>query len=238
MTRIVVVDNDVNYASSLRQQLEIEGYDVDIAADAETARTLIEQLRPDLVLLELGLPSQEGYAVLDWLREGPRATPTVILTVLTGDAHKVHAFDLGADDYITKPVGIRLLLARVLAILRRTYPDSDRGGPSWIRVGDISIHPPSRAVRARTSCVKLGPKEYQLLCTLLKHRGQTVTRGELLREVWSMAVPRGSRTVDTHIAELRRKLEQNPRRPRHIVTIRRAGYMLRDPFREQLRSPS
>jgi len=175
------------------------------------------------------LPGMDGYRVLRSLRDDGLEMPVLILTARGQEADKVLGFRLGADDYVTKPCGVLELLARVGALLRRSRM-SERGshvvGDSIEHFGDIEINPASRTVTRAGQVVALSPKEFDLLLTLVRRRGAVVSRVELLREVWGHRVEVMTRTVDIHIAELRRKLEDDPSAPRHILTVWKAGYRL------------
>jgi two-component system response regulator MtrA len=175
------------------------------------------------------LPGMDGYRVLRSLRDDGLEMPVLILTARGQEADKVLGFRLGADDYVTKPCGVLELLARVGALLRRSRM-SDRavhaGSETVERFGDVEINPASRTVTKAGQLVALSPKEFDLLLTLVRRRGAVASRVELLREVWGHRVEVMTRTVDIHIAELRRKLEDDPSAPRHILTVWKAGYRL------------
>lgn len=226
---ILIVEDNPDLAYGLRTGLEIEGYEVAVAEDGETGLARAKQWLPDLVILDLMLPGMDGYRVLRSLRDDGLEMPVLILTARGQEADKVLGFRLGADDYVTKPCGVLELLARVGALLRRSRM-SDRGvhagGEAIERFGDIEINPASRTVTRRGEPVALSPKEFDLLLTLIRRRGAVASRVELLREVWGHRVEVMTRTVDIHIAELRRKLEEDPSAPRHILTVWKAGYRL------------
>ena len=226
---ILIVEDNADLAFGLRTGLEIEGYEVAVAEDGETGLSRAKQWLPDLVILDLMLPGMDGYRVLRSLRDDGLEMPVLILTARGQEADKVLGFRLGADDYVTKPCGVLELLARVGALLRRSRM-SDRnahgGGDSVERFGDIEINPSSRTVTRGGELVGLSPKEFDLLLTLIRRRGAVASRVELLREVWGHRVEVMTRTVDIHIAELRRKLEDDPSAPRHILTVWKAGYRL------------
>jgi DNA-binding response OmpR family regulator len=152
--------------------------------------------------------------------------PILILTARGEEGDKVRGLRLGADDYVTKPFGVLELLARVEALLRRTAPPGDDGAVPPERFGDVEVVPASRTVLRAGRPVGLTPKEFDLLLALLKRRGAVAGRMELLTEVWGYSAAVLSRTVDTHVAELRRKLEADPAAPQHILTVRKAGYRL------------
>lgn len=226
---ILIVEDNPDLAYGLRTGLEIEGYEVAVAEDGETGLARAKQWLPDLVILDLMLPGMDGYRVLRSLRDDGLEMPVLILTARGQEADKVLGFRLGADDYVTKPCGVLELLARVGALLRRSRM-SDRGahvGEEAIeRFGNVEINPASRTVTRAGQVVALSPKEFDLLLTLVRRRGAVASRVELLREVWGHRVEVMTRTVDIHIAELRRKLEDDPSAPRHILTVWKAGYRL------------
>ena len=229
MTRILVIEDNRNLATGLRNNLEIEGYEVAVAGDGTSGLALARSTLPDVIVLDLMLPGMDGYRVLRSLRDDGLEMPVLILTARGQEADKVLGFRLGADDYVTKPCGVLELLARVGALLRRSRM-VDRGvhasGDTVERFGDVEINPASRTVMKKGEVVSLSPKEFDLLLTLLRRRGAVASRVELLREVWGHRVEVMTRTVDIHIAELRRKLEDDPSAPRHILTVWKAGYRL------------
>jgi len=224
--RILVVEDNPDLAFGLRNNLEIEGYAVDVAEDGTTGLEMALGTSPDLVVLDLMLPGLDGYRVLQGLRNGGSRVPVLILTARGDEADKVRGLRLGADDYVTKPFGLLELLARVEALLRRTAPPASavESVPAPIRFGDVEIDLATRSVRLRGEEVALTPKELDLLLALIRRGGRIATRVELMREVWGHRAAIISRTVDTHVAELRRKLEIDPANPRHILTVRKAGY--------------
>jgi len=225
--RILIVEDNANLAYGLRTGLEIEGYDVQVAEDGETGLERAKRWSPDLVMLDLMLPGMDGYRVLKALRESGSEVPVLILTARGEEADKVLGFRLGADDYVTKPCGVLELLARVGALLRRSRLADHRASADAIeRFGTVEINPSSRTVTKEGTPVALSPKEFDLLLALVRRRGAVASRVELLREVWGHRVEVMTRTVDIHIAELRRKLEDDPSQPRHILTVWKAGYRL------------
>lgn len=226
---ILIVEDNPDLAYGLRTGLEIEGYEVAVAEDGETGLARAKQWLPDLVILDLMLPGMDGYRVLRSLRDDGLEMPVLILTARGQEADKVLGFRLGADDYVTKPCGVLELLARVGALLRRSRMSErgvQAGGEAVERFGDVEINPASRTVTRGGEPVALSPKEFDLLLTLIRRRGAVASRVELLREVWGHRVEVMTRTVDIHIAELRRKLEDDPSAPRHILTVWKAGYRL------------
>jgi len=229
MTRILLVEDNADLAYGLRNNLEIEGYEVRVAEDGETGLKRARAWEPDLIILDLMLPDLDGYRVLQHLRKEGMLTPVIILTARGEESDKVLGFRLGADDYVTKPFGVMELLARVEAVLRRTragHPaevsDPWEGGET--EFGSIEVDARARIVRKDGEEVPLTPKELDLLLALIHRRGAVVSRMDLLKEVWGHRAAVVSRTVDTHIAELRRKLEDEPATPQHILTVHKAGY--------------
>ena len=231
MTDILIIEDNGDIARGLRDNLQLEGYEVDVASDGEQGLARVRGRQPRLVILDLMLPRIDGIQVLRRLRDEGFEMPVLILSARAGEAEKVRGFRVGADDYVTKPFGLRELLARVDALFRRRRrltSDADRAPASPpVRVGDIEIHFDSRSVFRGGQPVSLRPREFDLLAALARRASTVVARRDLLDEVWAYDDGVQTRTVDTHVVELRRKLESDPANPRFIVTVRKAGYMLR-----------
>ncbi len=229
MSRILLIEDNRDLAFGLRNNLEIEGYEVETAENGRTGLEAFARTNPDLLILDLMLPELDGFRVLRSLRQEGHITPILLLTAKGEEADKVRGLRMGADDYVTKPFGLLELLARVEALLRRTRPGPSAAGEAMgvQRFGDIEVDPAARAVSRASQNVELAPKEFDLLLALLRARGAVVSRLQLMREVWGYSAAVVSRTVDTHIAELRRKLEENPAAPRHIITVRKTGYRIK-----------
>lgn len=223
MSRVLVVEDNADLAFGLRNNLEIEGHVVELAHDGRAGLAAARTRRPDLVVLDLMLPGLDGFRVLKALREDPEPPPILVLSARGEDADKVRGLKMGADDYVTKPFGLLELLARVEALLRRTQPPPRR----LHRFGTVEVDAASRTARKDGQAVVLAPKEFDLLLALLAADGAAVSRLDLLRRVWGYSSAVVTRTVDTHVAELRRKLEDEPARPRHVLTVRKLGYRLR-----------
>jgi DNA-binding response OmpR family regulator len=226
MVPILIVEDNQSYAAGLRSNLEIEGFEVEVAHDGTTGLRLLHEHPPALVILDLMLPGVDGYEVLRAIRDARLDVPVLVLTARKDEPDKLRAFGLGGDDYVTKPCGILELVARVRALLRRAQAQRDEP-TSWMRIGQLEIFPPTRSARRDGAHIELRPKEYDLLLALIRHSGRIVSRAELLREVWGYTVGTVSRTVDTHIVGLRQKVETDPLAPEHILTVRSAGYFLR-----------
>jgi DNA-binding response OmpR family regulator len=231
MTRILVVEDNTDLAEGLRDNLELEGFHVAIAGDGRRAIAEVAREMPDLIILDLMLPPPEldGYSILRKLRADGVGIPILILTARGEEADKVRGFRIGADDYVTKPFGLLELIARVYALLRRargSVTSQESALPNRIVFADVSVYPKRRVVYRGERQVDLRPKEFDLLIALLSRDGNAISRRELLQEVWGYGAGTASRTVDTHIGELRRKLEKDPSTPEHILTVRKSGYRL------------
>jgi DNA-binding response OmpR family regulator len=224
--RILIVEDNEDLAFGLRAALEFEGHDVDVAGDGVSGLERIRTAKPELVVLDLMLPGIGGYEVLTELRRGGDRIPVLVLTALGEEAAIVLGFDRGADDYVTKPFSTSELLARVRALLRRAGGSATEGTHQPVeRFGDVEVNPTSGTVIRDGESVTLTPKEFDLLVALLRRRGAVASRQQLLKEVWAYANAEiETRTVDVHVAELRRKLEPDPANPRYILTVRKKGY--------------
>jgi DNA-binding response OmpR family regulator len=227
MASILIVEDNWNLAYGLRNNLEIEGHQVDVAEDGRLGVEAARRSHPDLIILDLMLPVMDGYRVLRTLRGEGLDMPVLILTAKGEEADKVLGFRLGADDYVTKPFGVLELLARVEALLRRSGLGPGSGAPTFERFGSVEVDAASRSVRREGEEVSLTPKEFDLLLALMRREGQVASRVALLKEVWGHRAAVATRTVDTHVSELRRKLEDVPSSPAHILTVHKAGYRFR-----------
>ncbi len=228
MKTILVVDDERNIVELLRLYLEKEGWAVIAAADGETGLELHRRHDPDLVILDLMLPRIDGFEVCREIRRRGD-TPVVMLTARDDDVDAIVGLELGADDYVTKPFNPRALVARVKAVLRRSSGTVRAGRP--IEVGDLRIDPPRREAMVGDRRLELRAREFDLLTALARDPGLVLTRDALLESVWGTDFPGETRTVDVHVAEVRRKLgEDGPR----IETVRGVGYRLVPPGREPL----
>jgi two-component system, OmpR family, alkaline phosphatase synthesis response regulator PhoP len=225
MAHILVVEDHREIAAALHYNLELEGHRVTVAHDGAGGLQAARDAAPDLLILDLMLPGMSGYEVLETLRrEGFRA-PVLILTARGEEADKVRGFRAGADQYMVKPFGLLELLERVKLLLRRWSQD-ESAQPLRVSV-DVELDLGARVVRRRGREVPLSPKAFDLLLALARRGGRTATRLELLREVWGHRGAVMTRTVDSHIADLRRKLEEDPADPQFIVTVWKVGYRIR-----------
>jgi two-component system, OmpR family, alkaline phosphatase synthesis response regulator PhoP len=226
--RILVIEDEPDMLLGIEHNLRYEGYEVATASTGTDGLASWRRIRPDLVLLDVMLPEMDGFEVLRAIRREDAEVPVILLTAKGLEADKVHGLTLGADDYITKPFSIRELLARLQAVLRRTRTEE---GPARVHsFGDVEVDFIRRECRKRGKEVPLSYKEFELLRLLIENRGETITRERLLEEVWGKdaADAPTSRTVDTHIANLRRKVEGSGERGRHIRTVHKVGYKFVD----------
>jgi len=223
VSRILVVEDQEDLAFGLQRNLQFDGHTVDVAHDGRRALSIALEGAHDLIVLDLMLPGLDGMSVLSRMRSQGEETPVLILTARGEEQDKVRGLRGGADDYLTKPFGIPELLARVDALLRRA--GSDEGEPTY-DFGGIVVDVAARTVRRDGEPVSLAPKEFDLLVALLRADGAAQSRRDLLRDVWGHKARVATRTVDTHIGELRRKLEEESSRPRFIHTVRKFGYRL------------
>jgi DNA-binding response OmpR family regulator len=224
--RILLIEDNADLAEGIEYNLKLEGYDVRIAADGRVGVEAVRTWQPDVVLLDLMLPEMDGYQVLRTIRADGNRVPVVILSARGEEADKVRGFRLDADQYVTKPFSIVELMERISSLLRRTAGDGQKAARTSVAFGDIVVDFATRTVKRAGDVCALTPKAYELLLALIRRDGAVAGRHELLKEVWGYGAFVMTRTVDTHIAELRRKLEANPAEPRHIVTVWKVGYRL------------
>ena len=232
--KILVVDDEKPIADILQFNLKKEGYEVFCAYDGNEALKMVEELQPDLILLDIMLPLRDGMEVCREVRKTSEV-PIIMLTAKDSEIDKVLGLELGADDYVTKPFSTREIIARVKANLRRqqviAIPDPEEE-PKEIMIGTLVIHPDAYVVSKRGEMIELTHREFELLHYLAKHIGQVMTREHLLQTVWGYDYFGDVRTVDVTVRRLREKIEDNPSHPGWIVTRRGVGYYLRNPEQE------
>jgi len=221
--RILIIEDQLELARGLEINLSREGYEVLCATTGEEGLLIAERERPDLVLLDLMLPGMGGLDVCRELRGRGNAVPVIMLTAKSTIPDRVVGLELGADDYVTKPFSLAELLARIHARLRRP-PAKEAEVPRRYRAGDVEIDFDLLTVTRKEQAVSLTAKEGELLHLLVLSRGRTVDRSRMLKEVWGYDATSTTRTVDTHILNLRHKIEDDPARPRHILTVYGEGY--------------
>jgi DNA-binding response OmpR family regulator len=221
MSRVLVIEDDPAILRGLADNLRFESYEVLMASDGETGYRLARDKRPEVIVLDLMLPRMSGYEVCRKLRAEGLQTPILMLTARGEESDRVLGLDLGADDYVTKPFSVRELLARVRALLRRTHPIKTM--PDELRFADVVIDFRKYDATKGGRSLDLTRKEFGILRVLAARAGEVVTRDDLLNEVWGYEALPTTRTVDTHVASLRAKLEDDPRRPR-LQTVHGVGY--------------
>ncbi len=221
MTRILVVDDERQLLRALATNLRARGYEVDQAATGEAALMLAASHHPDLVVLDLGLPGIDGLEVINGLR-GWSSVPIVVLSVREREADKVAALDAGADDYVTKPFGMDELLARLRAALRRAAPAGKE--EAIVTTPDFSVDLMAKRVSRDSKEVRLTPTEWEIVEILVRSEGRLVTQRQLLKAVWGPQYEKETNYLRVYLAQIRRKLEPDPSRPRYFLTEPRMGY--------------
>ncbi|MCE5310561.1 MAG: response regulator transcription factor [Acidobacteriales bacterium] len=221
--KILLVEDEAGLVLTLTDRLEMQGYAVESAADGAAGLEKALANSYDLIILDVMLPQMNGFEVCRKLREHGSMVPILMLTARAQLADKVHGLKTGADDYLTKPFEVMELLARLEALLRRAPQASV---PEALRFGPAEVDFKRGEARVNGAPVSLSAREFQLLRYLAERRGEVVSRAELLKDVWGYTCAPLTRTVDVHITWLRQKLEEDPKHPRHILTLRGAGYKL------------
>jgi DNA-binding response OmpR family regulator len=225
MQRILVVEDEMQIARTLRDYLEVAGFEVTAVGTGESALASARGRRPDLVVLDLGLPGMDGLDVARELRR-TSTTPIVMLTARGEESDRIVGLELGGDDYLVKPFSPKELVARVRAVLRRT---SGAGiGAEVLRAGDVEVDLTKMRVRIGDRSVDLTPTEFQLLATLVREPGRVFTRGQLLDALHGLAIDSYERAIDAHVKNLRRKIEPEVGRPRYVLTVHGVGYRFAD----------
>ncbi|MBI5284713.1 MAG: response regulator transcription factor [Chloroflexi bacterium] len=222
---VLVVEDEPSLASTLSYNLRKNGFNVVSAADGLAGLQEARRARPDVVVLDLMLPKMDGLEVCRRIR-ADSDVPILMLTAKSEELDKVVGLEVGADDYLTKPFGMRELMARVRALLRRSGARGATGEAGQIVIGDVELDARGRAVHRAGRAIALKPKEFDLLFFLARNPGQVFTREQLLEHVWGYEFFGGSRTVDVHVRWLREKLETEPGHPEHLLTVRGVGYKL------------
>ena len=221
---VLVVEDEPRMRAMLSDNLEFEGYRVTAVASGEEAMTVFAEQAFSLLLVDVMLPGMSGFQVCEQLRGLGTRVPIIMLTARTHERDRVRGLDLGADDYVRKPFSLRELLARVRAQVRRD--DWHSSGGDEFRFGDVTVRLRQRLVTRGGSRVPLSAREFELLRYLIAHRGEVVSRDQLLRDVWGYHQLSVTRTVDNYVAKLRTQLERDPHEPRYLVTVHGSGYQL------------
>jgi two-component system, OmpR family, alkaline phosphatase synthesis response regulator PhoP len=227
MRVVLVVDDEPKIVQVVRDYLERAGYGVKVAHDGKSALALARSERPDMILLDLGLPGMDGLDVTRELRRFSNA-PLIMLTARSEETDKLIGLELGADDYVTKPFSPKELVARVRALFRRIESASDVE-PEIVRAADLTLDVPRLRVTASGREVdELTPTEFELLAAMARHPGRVFTRAQLLDLVHGVAFESYERAIDAHIKNIRRKIERNPREPAYVLTVYGVGYRFND----------
>jgi DNA-binding response OmpR family regulator len=226
VSKILVVEDETKIARLVRDYLEHAGFEAEVVGDGDAALASTRRSRPDLVVLDLGLPGRDGLDVARVLRR-TSTVPIVMLTARGDEIDRVVGLELGADDYVVKPFSPKELVARVRAVLRRTQA-ARAGGPEVLRVADVEVDLPRMRVSVGGRPVELTPTEFQLLWALMSEPGRVFTRGQLLDAVHGVAFESYERAIDAHVKNLRKKLEPTPGRPRYLLTVHGVGYRFAD----------
>jgi DNA-binding response OmpR family regulator len=225
MKTILVVEDERRIADLARDYLEHAGFGVRVVASGEAALEAVGRERPALAVLDLGLPGIDGMDVIREIRR-ESTLPVIIVTARDDEIDKLLGLELGADDYLTKPFSPRELVARVRAVLRRAESGTDRADAALIQAGELTIDVPRMRAELGGRLIDLTPTEFALLAQLARQPGRIFTRSQLLDAVHGVAFESYERAIDTHIKNIRRKLEPDPRRPRHLLTVYGVGYRL------------
>ena len=231
--KILVVDDEQSIVTLLKYNLETAGNIVEVAYDGEEALKKVETEQPELIVLDVMLPKKDGIEVCKTIRSDKNLVPILMLTAKDDEFDRVLGLELGADDYMTKPFSPREVVARVKAILRRSQfvneIEKEDVDDEDIIIGSIRIRPEFFEVYKEDELLELTPKEFELLLYLIERQGRVITREHMLNSVWNYEFAGDSRIVDVHISHLRDKLEENPKQPKLIKTVRGLGYKLERP---------
>jgi two-component system alkaline phosphatase synthesis response regulator PhoP len=223
--RVLLVEDEVKIARLVRDYLRQAGFDVLEATDGPSGLAMARAEKPDMIVLDLGLPGMDGLDVTRQLRM-TSAVPIIMLTARTEESDRIVGLELGADDYVDKPFSPKELVARIRAVLRRA--DATLGGGETVRVGDLTIDNPKRRVTIGDAEIELTSTEFDLLLTLARHPGRIYTRAQLLDAVHGVSFESYERSVDAHIKNIRRKIEPEPKKPTLLLTVYGVGYKFRD----------
>lgn len=226
--KILIVEDEPSLVFTLRDTLEAEHYSVSVVSDGSEVMQQIENEEPDLMILDLMLPNKSGYDICGEIREQKYTFPIIMLTARDQEIDKVTGLNIGADDYITKPFGVKELLARIKARLRRANAYSKSGPAEILKLGQVKIDLNEGKVYKPDNAVEeLSTREVEIIEYLLSHANTPISRDDLLEKVWRYEYSTNTRTVDVHISKLRAKVEMNPDDPKYLVTLHGVGYMLR-----------
>lgn len=225
---ILIVEDEPSLVFTLKDTLEAENYRVTVVTDGAEAVNTVQKVEPDLMILDLMLPNVSGYDICREIRDLKYTFPIIMLTARDQEIDKVTGLNIGADDYITKPFGVKELLARIKARLRRANAYSKSGPVEILKLGDVKIDlKESKVIKPDSEEEELSTREVEIIEFLLRNANKPISRDDLLEKVWRYEYSTNTRTVDVHISKLRAKIEINPDDPRYLVTLHGVGYMLR-----------
>lgn len=226
--KILIVEDEPSLVFTLKDTLEAENYDVSVVTDGANAIDAVKNTNPDLMILDLMLPNVSGYDICKVIRDLKYTFPIIMLTARDQEIDKVTGLNIGADDYITKPFGVKELLARIKARLRRANAYSKSGPAEILKLGEVTIDlNESKVVKPGDKSEELSTREVEIIEYLLSNANKPISRDDLLEKVWRYEYSTNTRTVDVHISKLRAKIELNPDDPKFLVTLHGVGYMLR-----------
>jgi DNA-binding response OmpR family regulator len=227
MKRILIIEDDISILNGLRDVLIFKSYEVLTATDGESGYKTAMEKRPNLIILDIMLPKMDGFTLCKKMRDKGDMTRVLMLTAKGEEPDKVQGLDFGADDYVTKPFSLPELLARIRALLRRSPGEEiEKTPPDSIKMGNVTLDFKRYEALKKGQPLSLSPKEFGVLRYLAANEGDVVTRDDLLDEVWGYEKFPTTRTVDNHIAQLRSKIEEDPARPRYLLTVHGVGYKL------------
>ena len=227
MQRILIVEDEPDMQSGIKDNLEFEGYDVDVASDGQQGLDKIMEESYDLILLDVMLPKMSGFDVCKKVRKRDIETPIIFLTAKGEEIDKVIGLESGGDDYMTKPFSLRELLARIKAVLRRSSVKVEKqAGNHRITIGRLEVDFDALTAEVDQQAVKMTVKEVEILQYLIKHKNATISRDSLLDNVWGYDIQPTTRTIDNFILKLRQKIEDDPNQPKIIITVHGMGYRL------------
>ncbi|MDD8012379.1 MAG: response regulator transcription factor [Acidobacteriota bacterium] len=224
MSKILIIEDDNTLQQGLAETLQFHGFETIRTRDGLSGLKLVEQQRPDLIVLDIMLPGVDGYEVCKQVRRHDEKTPILMLTARDRENDKLRGFELGADDYLTKPFSLKELVARVQALLKRTALEKD--APATVRIGDAEVLFRRFEIRRGGKTLELTPKENAILRLLAAHSPEVVSRDRIMDRVWGDEYDPSPRTIDNFILKLRQKIEHDPARPKHLLTVHGAGYKL------------
>ena len=226
--RILVIEDESSLRMAIRDELEFEGFEASVAENGITGLERILAEAPDLVILDLMLPGKSGFEICREVRGQGMDTPIIMLTARAQEVDRVKGLELGADDYVIKPFSLAELVARIRAVLRRTQPTSRAEEAEILQIGELKLDVRKQEAFVGGKQIELTHKEFQLLEFLLRHPGEVISRDEFLSRLWGEEIYVTPRNVDTHMASLRKKIEEDADQPRYILSVRGAGYKLNE----------